>query len=330
MNVASRRGFLRGLAALAVGASGGRRAVAADAYPNRPVHVIISYPPGGTSDLVARIVAQDFAARLGQSFIVDNRPGAGGQIGTDIAAKAKPDGYTLYAAASGPIIFLPALSRTLPYDVFRDFVMIGNIVTVPNIMIVGSKAPFTSLDEFVKFAKANPGRVHFGSAGIGSSGHLAGALLNELASIEMQHIPYRGSGPALTDLMAGQIDVMFENLPSALSHVREGTLKAVALLGKHRSPSAPDIPTTAEVGYPAFLIDSSTALLAPAGTPARVISTVSAALRAFVNDKNSQAKLASVGADVDYMDAKQLDSYIHREIGRWAAVAKRANITLEQ
>lgn len=330
MNETSRRAFLQGLAILAVGADSGRRAVAGETYPDRPVHMIISYPPGGTSDLVVRILAQDFTARLDQSFIVDNRPGAGGQIGTELAAKARPDGYTLYAAASGPIIFLPALSRTLPYDVFRDFVMIGNIVTVPNIMLVGRKAPFTTLDGLVKFARANPGRVHFGSAGVGSSGHLAGALLNEIANVQMQHVPYRGSGPALTDLMAGQIDVMFENLPSALSHVRDGTLKAVALLSKNRSPSAPDIPTTAEMGYPDFLIDSSTALLAPAGTPGPVISTVSAALRAFVNDKKSQARLASIGADLDYMDAKELGSYIHREIDRWAAVAKRANITLQQ
>ena len=326
----SRRAVLRGVAALGLGGVGVRLAGAAETYPDRPVRLIISYPPGGTSDLVTRILAQDFTARLGQSFIVDNRPGAGGMIGTDIAAKAKPDGYTLYAAASGPVIFLPALSHTLPYDVSRDFVMIGNIVTVPNIMIVGPKTPFTTLDGLVKFAQAHPGQVHFGSAGIGSSGHLAGALLNQLANIQMQHVPYRGSGPALTDLIAGQIDVMFENLPSALSHVREGTLKGVALLSKRRNPGAPDIPTTAELGYPDFLIDSITALLAPTGTPSQVISVVSSTLRAFVNDKSTQAKLASVGADLDYMDAADLASYIRREIDRWAAVGKRANITLQQ
>lgn len=330
MSGRSRRAVLRGLAALGLGGAGTRLAGAAETYPDRPVRLIISYPPGGTSDLVTRILAQDFTARLGQSFIVDNRPGAGGMIGTDIAAKAKPDGYTLYAAASGPVIFLPALSHTLPYDVSRDFVMIGNIVTVPNIMIVGPKTPFTTLDGLVKFAQAHPGQVHFGSAGIGSSGHLAGALLNQLANIQMQHVPYRGSGPALTDLIAGQIDVMFENLPSALSHVREGTLKGVALLSKRRNPGAPDIPTTAELGYPDFLIDSITALLAPTGTPSQVISVVSSTLRAFVNDKSTQAKLASVGADLDYMDAADLASYIRREIDRWAAVGKRANITLQQ
>lgn len=325
----SRRAALKGLAVLGIYGFGARIA-AADDYPDHPVRLIISYPPGGTSDLVTRIVAQDFTTRLGQSFVVDNRPGAGGLIGTDFAAKAKPDGYTLYAAASGPIIFLPALSPKLPYDVFRDFVMIGNIVTVPNIMVIGPKTPFASLAGLVKFARAHPGRVHFGSAGIGSSGHLAGALLNQLANIQMQHVPYRGSGPALTDLIAGQIDVMFENLPSALAHVREGTLKAVALLSKNRSPSAPDIPTTAELGYPDFLMDSTTALLAPTGTPSHTISVISSALQAFVADKRTQAKLVAVGADLNYMNATELGSYVRREIGRWAEVAKRANITLEQ
>jgi tripartite-type tricarboxylate transporter receptor subunit TctC len=326
----SRRTALLAALALGLPAAGGRGAMAADGYPAKPVRLIISYPPGGTSDLVARVVAQDFTARFGQSFVVDNRPGAGGQIGTDIAAKAKPDGYTLYAAASGPIIFLPALSRDLPYDVFRDFEMIGNIVTVPNIMIVRPTSPFTSLAEFVAAAKANPGRIHFGSAGVGASGHLAGELLKELTGTDMQHVPYRGSGPALTDLMGGQIDVMFENLPSALSHVREGTLRAVALLSKSRSPSAPDIPTTAELGYPDFLIDSSTALLAPKGTPEPVLATIGTALRDFTQDPTSQAKLASLGADLDYMDAAAFRSYVQREIDRWSAVARHANIKLEQ
>ena len=325
----TRRNVLMAGAAFA-GAAAVRRGAAAEAYPTKPVRMIISYPPGGTSDLVARVLAQDFTTRFAQSFVVENRPGAGGQIGTEAAAKSKPDGYTLYAAASGPIIFLPALSRDLPYDVFRDFEIIGNIVTVPNIMIVGASSKVSTLAGLIQTAKAHPGQIRFGSAGIGSSGHLAGESLNELTGIQMQHVPYRGSGPALTDLISGQIDVMFENLPSALSHVRDGTLKAVALLSKSRSKSAPDIPTTAELGYPDFLMDSTTGLLAPKGVSDSIIAAIGTALHDFVSNPASQAKLSSLGADLNYMNAAEFRDYIRTETQRWALVAKRANIKLEQ
>ena len=325
----TRRNVLMAGAAFA-GAAAARRGAAAEAYPTKPVRMIISYPPGGTSDLVARVLAQDFTTRFGQSFVVENRPGAGGQIGTEVAAKSKPDGYTLYAAASGPIIFLPALSRDLPYDVFRDFEIIGNIVTVPNIMIVGASSKVSTLAGLIQTAKAHPGQIRFGSAGIGSSGHLAGESLNELTGIQMQHVPYRGSGPALTDLISGQIDVMFENLPSALSHVRDGTLQAVALLSKSRSRSAPDIPTTAELGYPDFLMDSTTGLLAPKGVSDSIVAAIGTALHDFVSNPASQAKLSSLGADLNYMNAAEFRDYIRTETQRWAAVAKRANIKLEQ
>jgi tripartite-type tricarboxylate transporter receptor subunit TctC len=315
--------------ALCAVAGAGLAPAAASPYPAGPVKLIISYPPGGTSDLVARLLAQDFTRRLGQPFVVENRPGAGGQIGTDIAAKSSADGYTLYVAASGPIIFLPALSRSLPYAVFRDFEMIGNIVTVPNIMIVNRNAPFTSLTGFIAAAKASPGQLHFGSAGIGSSGYLAGELLKDLAGIDIQHIPYRGSGPALTALIGGQIDVMFENMPSALVHVRDGNLRALAVLSESRSPGAPDIPTTAELGFPGLLITSATGLLAPKGIPADASATLAKALREFVADKSIQEKLTSLGADLDFMGPELYRSYIHKEFGRWSDVAKRANIRID-
>jgi tripartite-type tricarboxylate transporter receptor subunit TctC len=307
----------------------GPDAALADSYPSAPVRVIVAYPPGGTSDLVARVLAQKFTERLGQSFFVENRPGAGGQIGTEIAAKSAPDGYTLYAAASGPIIFLPALARALPYDTFRDFEMIGNFVTVPNIMIVNRNAPFNTLSKFIATAKAEPGQLRFGSAGIGSSGYLAGELLKDLAGIDIQHVPYRGSGPALTDMIAGRIDTMFENLPSALSHVREGSLVAVAVLSNRRSANAPDLPTTAEVGYPDFVIDSSTGVLAPKGTRREVRAVLAKALDDFVADRGVQERLTTLGADLDFMSPEQYRTYIHSEIDRWSAIAKRANIRLD-
>ena len=179
--------------------------LAAPAYPAKPVRLIVAYPPGGTSDLVGRALAQDMGRRLGQSFIVENRTGAGGQIGTDFVAKAPPDGYTILIAASGPVTYLPALSTKLPYDINKDFETIGNIVTVPNLMVVNAASSIASISDLIAMASQNPGKVHFGSAGIGSSGHITGELLNILANIKMEHVPYRGSAPGLVALMGGRL-----------------------------------------------------------------------------------------------------------------------------
>ena len=297
-------------------------------YPSRPVRLVVPYPPGGTTDIIGRILAEALTARFKQSFVVDNRPGAAGQIGTDVVAKAAPDGLTLSVAGSGPVMFLPGLSRKLPYDVVADFDTIANLVTVPNIMIVSAKSAFGTLTDLIQAARAHPGKFTYGSAGIGSSGHLAGELLGALAGIQMRHVPYKGSAPATADLVGGQIDVMFDNLPASVAHVRAGRLRAVAVLSNSRSPEARDLPTTAEQGVPGFVIASSTGLLAPAGTPRSIISALEAAVRDFSTDKEMTGKLAAVGADIDFMDAAQYRTFIQDEIRRWAELAKKANISL--
>jgi tripartite-type tricarboxylate transporter receptor subunit TctC len=297
-------------------------------YPSRPVKLVVPYPPGGTTDIIGRILAEGLTARFKQSFVVDNRPGAAGQIGTDVVAKAPPDGLTLSVAGSGPVMFLPGLSRKLPYDVLADFDTIANLVTVPNIMIVNAKSPFGSLTDLVQAARAHPGKFTYGSAGIGSSGHLAGELLSSLAGIQMRHVPYKGSAPATADLVGGQIDVMFDNLPASVAHVRAGRLRAVAVLSNTRSPEARNLPTTAEQGVPGFVIASSTGLLAPAGTSKAIISALESAMRDFSTDKEMSGKLAAVGADIDFMDAAQYRSFIQAEIRRWGELAKKANISL--
>jgi tripartite-type tricarboxylate transporter receptor subunit TctC len=319
----------RGVLLCALMAICGQPAVG-ETYPSKPVRLVVTYPPGGTSDIVSRILAQEFTARLGQSFIVDNRGGAGGQIGVDLVAKSKADGYTILVAASGPVIFLPALSQNLPYDVLRDFDLIGNIVTVPNIMITNVEAPYKTLHEFIDTARRRPGELHFGSAGVGASGHLAGELLRDLTGIDIQHVPYRGSGPAMTDLIGGQIDVMFENLPSALSQVRQGQLRGVAVLSPTRSPSAPEFPTTAELGLPDFVIDSATGLMAPKGTPPDVLALLETALRDAAMNETIRQRLQAAAADLDFKDAAQYRTYIQTGIQRWAALAKQRNIHLEQ
>jgi tripartite-type tricarboxylate transporter receptor subunit TctC len=304
-------------------------ALAQVSYPSKAVKLVVTYPPGGTSDIVGRALAQAMTARLNQSFIVENRAGAGGQIGTEAVAKAPPDGYTLLIAASGPIAYLPALARKLPYDVQRDFETVANIVTVPNLMVVSAAMEIRSIADLVKFAKQNPAKVHFGSAGIGSSGHISGELFNILADVKMVHVPYRGSGPALVGLVSGEITVMFENLPSALGQVRGGKLRGVAVLSRKRSPSAPDFPTTAELGMPDLEIASSTGVLAPKGTPAEVVRILEATIRGIATDAEMTKTFRSFGADVDYMDAAQYRAYINDEVKRWTAVGQKARINLD-
>jgi tripartite-type tricarboxylate transporter receptor subunit TctC len=300
----------------------------AQTYPTRPVRFVVPYPPGGTSDLVGRVVAAEMQKRLKQNFVVENRAGAGGLVGTDAVARAEPDGYTVLVAASGPISYLPALAATLPYDVRKDFEPIGNVVTVPNLMVVSAASPIRSLQDLKTRATQNPGRLNFGSAGNGSSGHIAGELFGLLADVRMSHVPYRGSGPALVGLIGGEIEVMFENLPSALVQVRGGKLRGVAVLSAQRSPSAPEFPTTKELGMPDLVIASSTGLLAPAGTPRDVIARLESTLRGIVQDPEVIEKFKGLGADVDYMDGARYRTFMDEEIRRWTVVGRRARIDL--
>ena len=322
------RSARRGAAALALAVSSFAQAQP-PAYPDKPVHLIVAYPPGGTSDIVGRALAQSMGVRLRQTFIVENKAGAGGLIGTDAVAKAAPDGYTLSIAASGPISYLPALSSKLPYDVRKDFEPVANVVTVPNLMVVNPTSRLFSINDLVALAKANPGKVHFGSAGIGSSGHISGELLNLLAGTKMEHVPYRGSGPALVGLMGGEIDVMFENLPSALSHARGGKLRGIAVLSRKRSPSAPEFPTTGELGMPELVIASSTGVLAPRGTPKDVVALLERTLRAIAADPEMVRVFSGFGADIDFLDAAQYQRYIDEEIGRWTIVGQKARISVK-
>ncbi len=304
-------------------------AALAQSWPDKPVHLIVAYPPGGTSDIVGRALAQALGVRLKQTFIVENKAGAGGLIGTDAVAKAAPDGYTLSIAASGPISYLPALAAKLPYDVRKDFEPVANIVTVPNLMIVNPASRINSLADLAAYARANPGQVPFGSAGVGSSGHISGELFNLLAGVKMIHVPYRGSGPALVGLLGGEITVMFENLPSALSHARSGKLRGIAVLSRKRSPSAPEFPTTFELGMPDLVIASSTGVLAPKGTPRSVIALLEGTLRAIASDADMVRTFSGFGADMDFLDAAQYKAYIDDEIGRWTVVGQRAGIRIK-
>ena len=253
-------------------------------YPTKPVRVVVPYPPGGTTDLVGRLVAQELGKKLGQNFIVDNRGGASGQIGTDIVAKAAADGYTLLVGASGNIMMQSALSPTLPYNVHRDFETIGNIVNVANLMVVSPNSRFTSLRNFVEFAKNSPGKVRYASGGTGSSGHLAGELLSAIAGIDILHVPYRGGGLSILSVISGETDVIFVNLPTALPHTRSGKLRGITVLSTKRATAAPEFPTTGELGMPEFIITSSTGLLAPKDTPPQTIALLEKSVKSIADD----------------------------------------------
>lgn len=299
------------------------------AYPSKTVRVVAPFPPGGTTDLVGRLIAQGLGKRLGQNFIIDNRGGAGGLIGTDIVAKAQSDGYTLLVGASGPIMMLPGLTKKLPYDVLGDFETIANIVTVPNLMVVPASSRFGTLKDLIDHAKSNPGRVRYASGGVGSSGHVAGALLGSIAGIDMQHVPYRGAGVSLVGVMAGEADVIFVNLPSALPLTRSGKLRGIVVMSDKRASTAPEYPTTAEVGMPRFVLGSSTGLLAPKRTSRKIVALLDEAMKALAEEPEYTRQFALSGADIDFMNAARYRAFISAEIARFTDLGKKANITAE-
>ena len=245
-------------------------------YPNKPVRLVVGVPPGGATDLVARIVAEQLSRQMGQQFVVDNRGGAGGNIGAEIVAKSAPDGYTLFLAPIGTMAINPFVYAKIPFDSVKDFAPVSQLTSIPIVMAVHPSVPAKDVREFIVFAKANPGKVNFGSGGNGTQSHISGVMLNSLAGIDMAHIPYKGNGPAMIDLLAGRVVVMFDQISSALPHIRSGKLNALGVTTAKRSAVAPDIPTLAETGLPTFEATTWHGLLAPAGTPRDVIAKLNA------------------------------------------------------
>ncbi|MEQ1516605.1 MAG: tripartite tricarboxylate transporter substrate binding protein, partial [Usitatibacteraceae bacterium] len=249
---------------------------AQDKYPSRPVKIVLGFPPGQATDTVARAIAQKLTESLGQIFIVENKPGASGSIGTDFVAKSAPDGYTLVMGSSGVLAVNPSLFSKLPYDPVRDFAPITVVVSVPLFMIANPNFPPNNIKELVAYAKANPGKIAYASSGSGITNHLAMELFKSVAGIDMLHVPYKGGPPAVTDLIGGQVQVMFETGPGALPHVKSGKLKAIAVSSLKRSAAMPSLPTVAESGYPGFESIAWIAISAPAGTTKDIIAKLNA------------------------------------------------------
>jgi len=308
-------------AALAAAAT----SAAAQQYPTRAARVIVASSPGSGVDIVSRIVAQKLAVGLGQQVIVDNRAGAGANLGAEIAAKAPPDGYTLLMGTPAHAINVSMYSG-LNYDIVRDFAPVSLISTGQYVVIVHPSVPVQSVKALIALARSKPGDLAYGSAGPGNSTHLAGELFNSMAGTRMLHVPYKGSGPALIELMSGQLQVMFANITAGLPHIRAGRVRALGVTGPKRTPQAPDLPTVAEAGLPGYSVTSYFGVLVPTGTPSAIIAKLNTELVRAVHAADVQASLANEGAEAVGSSPEEFAAFIRAEIPRWAVAVKTAGL----
>jgi tripartite-type tricarboxylate transporter receptor subunit TctC len=294
-------------------------------YPDHPITLIVPYAPGGGNDVVARAVADPMSKTLGQPVVIENRAGAGGSVGTRQVAKAAPDGYTLGLGGTGTLAIDPTLYPNVGYDPRRDFAPIGLIATSPLIVLVNHSVPAHNVQELIALAKAQPGKLNYASAGAGSGIHLGTVLFAESAGIDITHIPYKGSGPALTDLLGGHVQIYFSSLPPAIGLVKEGKLRALGVTGLQRSSSFPDLPTVAEQGLPGFEAVLHYGIVAPAGTPRQIIDKLNAALRAALDDPKVRGHIATEGAEPLPTSPEEYAVDIDREETKWSALVRKSN-----
>ena len=304
-------------------------AASAQGWPERPITFIVPFPTGGGTDTFARPLAAQLSKQLGRQVIIDNRGGAGGTLGASIAAKAAPDGYTFFIGAAHHAI-APAIYPKLDYNIQKDFIPITVIATPPQVIVVNpQRVTAPDLKTFIAYAKANPGKINFGSAGNGTSHHLAGELFKIQTKTSLNHVPYRGAGPALQDLMGGQIDMMFDGLGSSAGHIKGGRLKALAVASAKRAPGFPDVPTAAEAGVPGYEVSTWYGLWAIKGTPPQIIERMGAEVKKALATPDMQNRWHDAGSDVPQMSQQEFAAMLDAEIARWADVVKTANVKLE-
>jgi len=298
-------------------------------YPTKPIRIVVPFPAGGTTDVLARAAAQKLTESLGQPVVVDNRPGAGGNIGAELVAKSAPDGYTLLMGTVGTHAINPSLYPKMPYDHVRDFAPIILVAGVPNVLVVNPSLPVNSVQELIAYAKANPGKLNFASSGNGTSIHLSAELFKTMAGVQMTHVPYKGSAPALQDLVGGQVQLMFDNLPSSLALIKAGKLKALAVTSKTRAPALPEVPTMAESGLPGFEASSWFGLLGPAGTPQPAITKVNAEIAKWLATPEAKEKLIAQGANVAGGTPEDFARHIAAETAKWQKVVKDSGAKID-
>ena len=297
-------------------------------YPNKPVRIVVPYPPGGTSDILARLTAARLTESMGQPFLVENRPGASGTIGSQAVAKSAPDGYTLVLGTISSHGIVSAVSTT-PYDPVRDFAPVTVIGSTPNVIAVHPDLPAKNLVELLKLAREKPGKLNFGSTSPGGSPHMSAELLKMMAKVDMVHIPYKGAGPMLTDLIGGQIQIGFDNLPSSMGHIKSGKVRAVAVTTTKRWPGTPDVPTVAESGVPGYEVSGWFGLLAPAGTPKPVIDALYKAVSAMLKQPDVQKQMLELGAEPGGNTPDAFGKQIAAEVEKWKKVVAITGVKVE-
>ena len=303
--------------------------VHAQNYPTKAVRLIVGFPAGGTSDIMARLTGQKLSEAWGQTFIIDNRPGAGGNIGTELVAKAAPDGYTLLVSPGSTLTSNPAVYSKVPFDTVRDFAPVTMIAGVPNALVVHPSVPVTNVKELIALAKASPGQLAYASTGAGQSTHLSAELLKTSAGINLIHVPYKGSAPALTDIVAGQVSVMFDNLPSVLPFIKSGRLKPLAVSSAARSRALPEVPTVAESALPGFDVTVWFGVLAPAATSRDIVNRLNAEIVKAIKTPDMRERFTQQGADPIGNTPEDFAAVIKRDLAKWAKVVKDANIKLD-
>jgi tripartite-type tricarboxylate transporter receptor subunit TctC len=303
--------------------------VAAQNYPVRPIRIIVAYTPAGTTDILARVIGQKMNETWGQPVIVDNRPGANGNIGTEYAAKAAADGYTLLMTTAGVHGINPSLYRKLGFDAVRDFAPVSLVAAVPNVLVVNTALPVKDVKELIAFAKANPGKLSYGSPGVGSTAHLSMELFKSLTGTNLVHVPYKGSAGVLSDVMGGQIAATMDNLPAYLPQIKAGKIRALAVTPAQRSPALPDVPTVAEAGVRGYSSSAWFGLVTPAAVPADVIRKVSTETVRILRLPDVSARLSELGAEPIGSTPEEFGAHIKAEIAKWARVIKEAQVELQ-
>ena len=322
-----RRAALSLAATLAILAPHAARA--ADAYPAKPVRFVVAFPPGGGTDIIARSIAQKLAERIAQQVVVDNRPGAGGNIGTDIVAKSAPDGYTMLMGSAGPLAINASLFGKMPFDPIKDLAPVTLAASTPNLLVVHPSLRVASVKELIALAKARPGEINFASSGHGTPAHLAGELFDSMAGVKMVHVPYKGAAPALADLLGGQVQLMFSTMPPALPHVKDGKLRALAVTSAKRSPAAPDLPTLDEIALPGFEANTWHGVVVPAGTPRAIIARLNREIVAILHLPDVVERFSSQGAEALGSTPEEFAAYIRSETLKWAKVVRDSGAKAE-
>lgn len=301
----------------------------AQSFPDRPITLIVPNPPGGLVDTSARLLSEPLSRVIGQTVVVDNKPGASGNIAYQYVANAKPDGYTLLISYSGYHVGNPALMDKLPWDPIKDFSPIALLTVSTNVIAVHPSVPVNNLKELIAYAKANPGKLNYASQGNGSVSHIGTEMFKQSTGVEMVHVPYKGSGPAIQDVLAGQVQVFITTPPSVMQHVQSGKLKGLAVTGKNRHPGMPNVPTTAEAGLPSFQLESWVALFAPAGTPAPVVAKLTDSVKKSLALPEIKERSDAAGVELRYLTPAATDALVKKELPYWNKAIKSANITLD-